>query len=341
MKSLPIYVFAVLFFPITLFAQTDIFVHQACYQKNVAVVSHNNIAGIRVDSETLKFSVPKFNEPTCIVFSVDTMAYKIEKVWIDSATKRIDLRISNCKSYRSSVKNANLLTKEDRINGYYFDYLAYRFPDRKPYLEAFNAFIMDYVRKNSNSYLSLDYAARMTDVSDANLKEALDILEPTNGHYPTFQKLKNKLLYKNVVKINETIFDFSAKKLDGSNFSINDVNSKATVIMVWHGGCRFCKKAMPKVVDMQSKYAKDGLGMVYFSLDEDRASWQEMSTNYKIPNVNISDLQGFNGKIALQMGITATPYFIILDKTKKVRAIKIGDDTEELETELKKILQEK
>jgi thiol-disulfide isomerase/thioredoxin len=330
----------ILFFPIAVLAQTDIYVHQDCHQKKIAVLSPNGLVGIQEDKETLKFAVPQYDEPTCVVLSVDTAGSRIEQVWVDSATKRIDMWIYNCKTYRSGVKNANLLTKEHRINKYYFDYLAHRFPDRGLYLRAFNDFLMDYIQKNPKSFLSLDYAARLTEASDAQLREALNILEPANGHYLTFQKLKNKLLYKNAIKMNEPIFDFGGRTLDSTYFSIKDVNNKATLIMVYESGCSGAKNIFPQIAAIQSKYVKDGLGVVYFSLDEDKASWKNISTNYKIPDVNISDLQGFNGKTALQFGITAIPAFYILDKDKKVRLVTFGEEAALLEIELKKLLKE-
>jgi thiol-disulfide isomerase/thioredoxin len=342
MKNLSTYlrINFILFFPLMLFAQTDIYIHQECHQKNIGVLSHNDFVGIKVDNETLRFSVPKFDEPTRIIFSVDTAGFKVERVWVDSATKRVDLWIYNCNSYRSSVKNANLLTKEERINGYYFEYINQKFTDRAPYLRAFNEFLMDYIQKNPNSFLSLDYAARLTEASDGQLLKALNILEPANGRYPTYQKLKNKLLYKNAIKMNEPIFDFGGQTLDGTNFSIKDVNNRATLIMIWQGGCSRAKKIFPQIAALQNKYAKDGLGVVYFSLDDDRASWKEISINYNIPHVNISDLQGFNGKTALQFGITAIPAFFLLDKEKKVRMVTVGDEAALIEIELKKILKE-
>jgi thiol-disulfide isomerase/thioredoxin len=342
MKNLSTYtrIYLMLLSPIAVFAQTAIYIHQECHQKKIGVLSPNDLVGIRVDKETIKFATPKYDEPTCIVFSVDTAGYKVEKVWVDSATKRIDLWVYNCNGYRSSVKNANLLTKEDRINKFYFEYLERRFTERESYLRAFNDFLMDYIQKNPTSFLSLDYASRLTDASDAKLREALNLLEFANGHYPTFQKLKNKLLYKNAIKMNEPIFDFGGMTLDSTPFSINDVNNKATLIMVWQSGCSAAKKIFPEIAVMQNKYAKDGLGVIYFSLDEDKASWKEISMNYKIPNVNISDLQGFNGKTALQFGITAIPAFYILDKEKKVKLVNFGDDAALLEAALKKILKE-
>jgi Thioredoxin-like len=87
--------------------------------------------------------------------------------------------------------------------------------------------------------------------------------------------------------------------------------------MVWQSGCSGAKQMFSKMAEIQSKYSNKGLDLVYFSLDEDKTSWKETSTNYKIQAINISDLQGFNGKTALKFGITAIPFFLILDKEKK------------------------
>jgi thiol-disulfide isomerase/thioredoxin len=333
--------FSFLICPFLLISQTEIFIHQVCQQKVIGVINHPEIVGVMVDKETLKFLIPRYNEPTRISFNIDTAGYRAERVWVDSVTSKIDLWIYNCGSYKSKVDNPNLLTKDERINNIYFDYLAQKYPNDEDYVKYFDNFLIEYITNNPKSFLSIVYATKLTNIRDNKFGEILKNLEPSNSFYPTYQKAKNKLMYKKSLMIGESIDDLKAKKLDGSNFFLSDVKSKVTILMFWQSTCSWSRKLIPKISEIQKKFTKEQLSVIYFSLDENKVLWQEASNSYNIPDINISDLEGVFGKTSLKFGISATPYFLILNKEKKLRTVTFGNEIILVENELSKILAEK
>jgi thiol-disulfide isomerase/thioredoxin len=333
--------FSFLICPFLLISQTEIFIHQVCQQKVIGVINHPEIVGVMVDKETLKFLIPRYNEPTRISFNIDTAGYRAERVWVDSVTPKIDLWIYNCGSYKCKVDNPNLLTRDERINNIYFDYLAQKYPKDEDYVKYFDSFLTEYITNNPKSFLSIVYATKLTNIRDDKFGEILKNLEPSNSIYPTYQKAKNKLMYKKSLAIGESIGDFKAEKLDGSNFFLSNVKSKVTILMFWQSTCSWSKKLLPKISEIQKKFTKEQLTIVYFSLDENKALWQDVSMEHKISEFNISDLKGVFGEIPLKFGINATPYFLILDKEKKLRTVTFGNELILIESELNKLLVEK
>ena len=93
--------------------------------------------------------------------------------------------------------------------------------------------------------------------------------------------------------------------------------------------------------NLQQKFFAQGVQFVYFSLDENRALWQESSATEHIGNWNISDLQGVYGKVPLEMGVSSTPSFFVLDGEHKVRLFTFGNEVGLVESELKRILEKR
>ena len=327
-------------FRLLLMAQTEVYVHQSCQKKVVGVINHPEIVGRDIDAETILFNFPAESEPTRISFHIDTAGFKVERIWIDSSSKRIDLWVYNCKAYQSRVEHPNLLTREERTNNLYFDYLAQKFTDREAYVRAFNDFLTHYIQDNPDSYLSLNYVSKFAG-TDTEIAELLKILEPANSKYSTFQKMKNRLLYKGKAKLGEPLPGFEAVQLDGKPFTSKSIDGKATVVMFWQSGCKWSKKVIPSMSNLQQKFFAQGVQFVYFSLDENRALWQESSATEHIGNWNISDLQGVYGKVPLEMGVSSTPSFFVLDGEHKVRLFTFGNEVGLVESELKRILKKR
>lgn len=60
-------------------------------------------------------------------------------------------------------------------------------------------------------------------------------------------------------------------KYDALAQLIRDNKGKVIVVDVWYFGCIECKKAMPHLVELQRKYAKDGLLAVTVNVDDEKA----------------------------------------------------------------------
>ncbi|HKW17448.1 MAG TPA: TlpA disulfide reductase family protein [Terriglobales bacterium] len=81
--------------------------------------------------------------------------------------------------------------------------------------------------------------------------------------------------------------DFSLSSLDGKTMKLSDFRGKAVLLNFWATWCEPCKVEMPWFVDLQKKYAPQGLQVLGVAMDdaspEDIASFaQKMGVNYPV-----------------------------------------------------------
>ncbi len=81
--------------------------------------------------------------------------------------------------------------------------------------------------------------------------------------------------------------DFDLASLDGKRVKLSDFRGKAVLLNFWATWCAPCKEEMPWFVDLQKKYASDGLVVVGVAMDDSDASkiaqfTGEMGVNYPV-----------------------------------------------------------
>ncbi|MGH9529530.1 MAG: TlpA disulfide reductase family protein [Terriglobales bacterium] len=62
--------------------------------------------------------------------------------------------------------------------------------------------------------------------------------------------------------------DFSLQSLDGKTVHLSDFRGKAILLNFWATWCEPCKVEMPWIVDLQKKYASQGLQVVGVAMDD-------------------------------------------------------------------------
>jgi thiol-disulfide isomerase/thioredoxin len=102
---------------------------------------------------------------------------------------------------------------------------------------------------------------------------------------------------------------------DGGINTLSDYQEEKVVIVFWASWCPHCIQEMPKLQEW-AKNAKNTL-VLAISLDDDYTAFQKAAAQY--PNIlHTCDLQKWNGKIASDYYIVATPTFFVLDKERKI-----------------------
>ena len=102
---------------------------------------------------------------------------------------------------------------------------------------------------------------------------------------------------------------------DGSVKTLSDYPEEKVVLVFWASWCPHCTQEVPKLQEW-AKGTKNTLFLAV-SLDEDYTAFQNAVAQF--PNMlHICDLQKWNGKIATDYYITATPTLFVLDKDRKI-----------------------
>ncbi len=132
---------------------------------------------------------------------------------------------------------------------------------------------------------------------------------------------------------------FSFPDLEQSTRTSSEWQGKVLVVNFWATWCVPCLREMPRFVEMQKRYAEQGLQIVAISID-DPQTVREFAAEHK-PNFPL--LLGGEEAITLakQMGnrITALPFTVIYDRQGNARYAKAGEISREiLEQQLRPLL---
>jgi len=127
------------------------------------------------------------------------------------------------------------------------------------------------------------------------------------------------------------------KDVDGKVVSSEDFKGKVVVVDFWATWCPPCRTEIPGYVQLQKKYAADGLVIVGISVDTDgpevvRKFMKEVGINYPIVMADdqIQDLFA---------PIQGYPTTLIIDRDGKIRDRKLGrEPTEQYEKRILAIL---
>lgn len=133
--------------------------------------------------------------------------------------------------------------------------------------------------------------------------------------------------------------DFELKLLGakGKTLQLSSLKGKAVIVSFWATWCEPCKIEMPWLVELQKKYAAEGLQVVGISMDD--AEEKEVSDFARKMGVNYPVLQGTEKVADLYGGVDALPMTFWLDRSGKVVDIAIGLESEsQMEESIKKSL---
>ena len=116
--------------------------------------------------------------------------------------------------------------------------------------------------------------------------------------------------------------DFASFKTDGKKqMKLSDLKGQVVLLDFWASWCGPCRAENPNVVKNYQKYKDAGFTVMSVSLDSDRNKWLAAIAADQLswPN-HVSDLGGWQNKVAQQFGVTSIPFTILIDRDGKVIA---------------------
>ena len=120
--------------------------------------------------------------------------------------------------------------------------------------------------------------------------------------------------------------------VDGNSFNLKDIESKNTLLIFWASWCPHCTEMMPELSDFLNT-SETQLKVVSISIDTSKTDLIDFEQTFNPPWKTLVDINGWDGKAAIDYGLHATPTLFLLDENKKI--IANIDSIKELRRKLK------
>ena len=134
---------------------------------------------------------------------------------------------------------------------------------------------------------------------------------------------------------------FSLKEITGETVSLDQYKGQIVLLDFWATWCPPCKKSIPELITLQSKYKEQGLVVLGISLDDpnrvsdsDLASFKKhYKINYKILRGNAEVVKDYFGKQSISI-----PTMFFINPEGKIVDKHVGFMPGAIEASLKKML---
>ncbi len=132
--------------------------------------------------------------------------------------------------------------------------------------------------------------------------------------------------------------DFALTDLSGQSIKLSDFRGKVILLDFWASWCEPCKTEIPHFIDMQNRYASQGLQVIGISMDDEekpvRDFQQQFKMNYPVAIGNAKLAESYGGILGL-------PITFVIDHQGRIYKRHIGQtEPSVFEGEVRKLLGE-
>ena len=187
--------------------------------------------------------------------------------------------------------------------------------------EKRHAYVFQFIKENIDNMVGLTLAKEEMD------KFSLEELEKLSFYIPAAQK--NTATGKKIIaEISNTksvapgasFIDLPFEDSKGKAVKLSDHLGKGKYVLLefWASWCHPCRADIPHLKEVYELYHREGFEIISVSMDQDKQAWLGAVQEEKVPWLQISDLQAFNGDLARIYQLRAIPTCILLDPKGKI-----------------------
>ncbi len=102
---------------------------------------------------------------------------------------------------------------------------------------------------------------------------------------------------------------------------LSSLSNRYVLVLFWASWCPHCQGLLPRIRNWyENNSSASELGIYAVSIDTSRAGWEEYVMENRLPWTNVYEIKGWEGKVARQFNIYATPTMFLLDRDRKIIA---------------------
>ena len=276
--------------------------------------------------------IGKLKNPGIIMLSTENSYFT--PIWVNSGDVNIlikeDVYFNNGKPFSKFYLNIDSIQGHFETNTFQYisktrDRLSNKYQIREfnpndSVMLQLSPIIVDFVEKNSNSFLS-PFLTRMFSIPLQEKTRLLNLMK-NNTNYSEKEFLVDEIEVKKsgVLEIGKVVENLKIKNIKGNSFELYSVKKPFILIHFWSSSCVPCRSENPELVKIYSKYSSTKLEIVGVSVDISKPEWLKAVQNDKLPWINVSDLKGLEDIVAKKYLIDkmGLPFSILLDSSYKV-----------------------
>lgn len=132
-------------------------------------------------------------------------------------------------------------------------------------------------------------------------------------------ELQHKIELIQQLAIGRKAPEFAAQDIEGNMIKLSAINEPRTLLFFWASWCPHCKEMIVELNDIYSD-GNNEIQVIGISIDTSLTDLKKVISDYQINWPVIAELDGWDGKVADQYGLAATPTIFLLDKDKTILA---------------------
>ncbi len=121
-------------------------------------------------------------------------------------------------------------------------------------------------------------------------------------------------------KIGNIVPNIVIRDSSGSPIELNKINADRTLIIFYASWCPHCQTLLPQIYEFYKEQKEKKFEVLAVSIDTSRTDWLKFIETKKLNWLNVSALKGWNGKVATDYYLYATPTMFLIDKQLKIIA---------------------
>ncbi len=140
--------------------------------------------------------------------------------------------------------------------------------------------------------------------------------EASKSVYTT--QLNDYIKVQETVAVGQIAPEFEMEDPDGSIIKLSDYRGKTLLIDFWASWCGPCRRENPNVASLYKSVKGKDFDILGVSLDTDRESWLKAIKDDGLIWHHVSDLKGWENRVAKLYGVSSIPHTVLLDKEGKI-----------------------